>query len=370
MILQNFLRPFFSLVFLWISTWNICAEDTLKLYNWKTGGIYHQGILVNHSDKVKAVNETNPSGFEVFASKQTTGTQEWNSFFNFPEYGISFLTMSVGNPNYLGNSYSLIPFMKFAFLNQSSPINLNLKVGAGIGYIERIYDPKSNPENLTIGSHINAALLLQLQASYRISGHISLVAGGGITHFSNGDVILPNTGLNILTGSIGASYSFGNKRELINSKMTNPSKRWKYAIAVSGGIKEISPIGGNKYFTSGLSFEVSRRHLNFTRFGFVWDVFYDSSDYDFLIRSSKSVSNRIETVKTGVGAEYSFIFGKLSVNLQLSTYLFSKNTEYGYIYQRNGLRYNITDRVWMQLALKNQKGKADHIEMLWGINLN
>lgn len=271
--------------------------------------------------------------------------------------------MDTGSPSYVGKARGIIPFINFHLLNNKKPFNLDLRLGLGAAYLEKIYDEEKNRLNQSISQHINPALNLRISANYKYN-FWKFSAGAGLTHFSNGSFHMPNYGLNIVTFSAGASYSFGNEKRFISSSSdTYNSKEWKKSILLSGGMREILPIGGDKYLAGGICFELSKKHLDFTRFIGVVDIIYDGSDFDDLALSENPPENRWETVRFGMGVGYQVIFGKVSVIANPGIYLYSKNKSVGIIYQRTGIRYQITDQITAQTALRYQRGIAQFIEI-------
>ncbi len=356
----------FFCIFLCYNFLNLFAtsfqEDSAKFHRWRVGAKVHYGFLVNHSRKIIPINEQAAFGEEVFVAKQTYGEDNWNQFFNYPEYGLCYTRMNIGSPDYVGTVQGVFPFMNFHLLNNNSPFNLDMRTGIGIAYVDKIYSADINPKNLAISMHFNYLFSLQLQGSYRINKDWNILGGTGLTHLSNGAYVVPNTGLNAITFFTGAQYTFGQYNSCKNDNISKPLKKWIRTLFISGGIKEIYPIGGNKYFVGNTGFELSRKHLDFTRFSGRLDINYDASDYDFLVNNNETPRNHLSCTKIGLAAGYHFIFDRLSAILQIGAYLYAKNTDLGIIYQRTALRYQLSDRICLQIALRNQRAVADYTE--------
>ena len=65
------------------------------------------------------------------------------------------------------------------------------------------YDELSNPQNVLIGSKINAYINLGFLLNWQVHKYWKLAAGVDLTHFSNGNTHYPNGGLNVIGGRIG-----------------------------------------------------------------------------------------------------------------------------------------------------------------------
>jgi len=252
-----------------------------------------------------------------------------------------------------------------------------MNIGAGISYTEKVFDPVTNFKNVAASTHLNALISLRMEGSVRIATPLYLSAGLGYTHASNGSFKRPNAGLNYVTVFAGASY----KLQVSGSKLLNNSeleiqmnidskpKTWSYTFYLSGGVKSYSTIDDSKFAALGLSFEASRKHLEFTRFNGTLDIFYDTSDYDSLVKEQEIEVSKIQTVKSGVTAGYDFLFGRLSAILQAGCYLYAKNQQYGMAYQRIALSYLATDRIKLRIGLKMHLGRADYIELVTGYRI-
>lgn len=350
-------------------------SGTKLIGKWTVGGSFHTGALMNHHNYMAILSEKKPWIIEVFAAKKTYGQRDWHSSFGYPDIGLKLTIMDVGSPTYVGKSYSIHPYMKF-YLLRSRRFRPSITAAAGPVYVEKIFDRKENYKNTAIGSHVNAFLQLQADLNVRITYRAYIFGGLSLSHISNGSFKKPNAGVNVMTARVGAGYTFGEingwtlrkeEVESIGGRMAKiEDAKWNYRAILSGGIKEISPIGGDKYGVGSLSFEVSKKHRTHTRFNGSLDVFYDGSDYDALIyENSYSSDNlsKLQTAKLGLAAGYELLFGRVSTNFQVGAYLYAKQTVEGFCYQRFTIRYMLTNHVGVQFGLKSHMGVADYIEL-------
>ena len=358
-----------------ISFHNVSAtegdDERTKAREWRLGGEFFWGNIVEHTPSMAPIIERPVVGGEVFLSKQTYVAHQWNSFFNYPEYGICYAYLNLGSPDYTGITHCLFPYMNFHLFNNRNSLNLNLRIGTGFAYVEKIYNAETNPLNQAFSTHLNAILNAQLQGIYKVSDTWSVFAGAGIMHISNGAYQMPNLGMNIIGLFTGISHSFGKENRLIafRNEVNEKNKNWDCSIFLSGGIKEIKPIGGNKYFAGDFNVEVTKKHLEYTRFGLSLDVTYDASEYDCIIFQSLPAVDRLNTTRVGVSGGYVLLLGNLSLDAYLGAYLHEANPLYGKIYQRTSLRYPLSDRLKLSLTLRNHKGKADYIGVGFGFRL-
>ena len=338
---------------------------------WVAGGAVHTGFLVNHHNNMRILNEKIPYFYEIYVAKTTHGEKAWHSFYRYPQYGVSYIMFDLGSPSYLGKAHGVYPFMRFFVTDANKTASLNAQFGAGIAYMEKIFDRFDNYKNMAIGTRFNAVLSLRTEGRVRIAEPLYLSGGLGFSHLSNGTVKKPNAGLNYVTVYAGASYYFGKERliETVGNTGYDVDKKWRYTVLLSGGVKSYTSHDDSKYIVSGLSLEAARSHLAFTRFNGTLDVFYDASDYAYLVYNNENEIKKIQTVKTGLAAGYAFLFGDLSANVQMGRYIYAKNQRYGTVYQRLLLDYAFSDRLNARIGLKTHWGQADYIELSLGYRI-
>ena len=338
---------------------------------WKLGGMINGGKAIKHSHLVAPMIERSAMGGEIFLSKQTYGKHNWNAFFNYPEYGFTYKFLDLGSPSYAGNAHSIISYLNFHLFSNKSRVNMNFRFGTGFAYVEKIYNAETNPLNHAFSTHLNVALDAQLKGVCKISDTWSFIAGAGFFHISNGAYVMPNLGLNNINIFTGFSKSFGKENRLIpsNNKINEKNRNWDCSVFLLGGIKEINPIGGKTYFAGDFNLELTKKHLQYTRFGLSLDVTYDDSEYDCIIFQSLPPVDRLSTARIGVSGGYAWLFGDFSLDLFLGTYLHEENQLYGKIYQRTSMRYRLSDRLQLSVAFRNHKGKADFVGIGLGVRL-
>jgi len=347
-------------------------EEKSTIHEWKIGGSFQKGRTIKHSEQLGPILERSSMGGEIFLSKQTYGLHRWNTFFNYPEYGLCYKYLDLGSPTYVGTAQCLFPYLNFHLLSNRSPFNFFLRTGAGFAHVEKTYNAVSDTLNHAFSTHLNVVLNAQLQAVCRISKTFSLYAGAEITHLSNGAYQMPNLGTNTFSYFAGISQSFGGKKQLevIGDKTNKRNKPWDCSVYFLGGIKEINPIGGKKYFAGDLDIELTKKHLQYTRFGISLDVTHDASEYDCIIFQSLPAVDRFSTTRIGVSGGYVWLFGNFSLDLYLGAYIHEENLLYGKIYQRTSLRYPLSDRLKLSIMFRNHKGKADYIGIGFGYRIS
>ena len=100
---------------------------------------YHRGFLIAHRPLIVHLQKDNVNGFEASTTLQTNGSRAWHQIYGFPEMGLSLSMWELGNPEQLGKSVALIPFIDFPLVHGKKAA-FHLKFGWGIGYVQKPFD--------------------------------------------------------------------------------------------------------------------------------------------------------------------------------------------------------------------------------------
>jgi len=331
-------------------------------------GTYHYGAILPHRPEVNEVVEGHTQAYEVSFYKPTLGRKEWQQTYNYPSLGVSALAMNLGNEKELGMGYGILPFIELP-LNKRK-INWKLKIGYGLAYIEKPFNRVNNYKNIAIGSHYNALIYASSLWSIKLSDAFNTSAGLSFIHFSNGSYSRPNLGLNTLSLNTGLSYNFGGKKELIVNNIDERPHKWTKKVIVGFGIKEIPPVNGPKYFVSSYSFNMIKTRAEKSSFGFGADLFYNTSLSALIIQDTNATSSSLDDFRFGLGGIYSFDFGRISLLVHMGGYVFTRYKTDGYIYTKVITRFNVSDKLFINLSMKTHFAVADFIGVGIGYNIN
>jgi len=338
-----------------------------KEYSLGVKGLYHYGFIMPHKTFVSKLVTGHTHITEVSFYKMTNGNKSWQQVYKHPKIGISFMSLNLANKENLGASYGIFPFIEFPI--NTSKIKWLVRAGYGIGYIENAFDRKENYKNLAIGSNLNALIYFNSQLEKRISKRVLTSFGLSLTHFSNGSYARPNLGINILSLNVGVSYSFGTQKDLVLDEDYERDRKWNKYIVTNVGLKEIAPIGGPKYMVSSTSFNMLKVTSNKSSFGFGADLFYNPTLPILIARDSISTTN-FDSFRLGLTAIYALDIGKMSYQFQMGFYPYTKYKDRGYLYHRLVSRYELSDKLFINLGLKTHFAVADFIELGIGLKIH
>lgn len=338
---------------------------------------YFYGNILKGGPDTTIFFEGHPTG--VFASYniKTTGTENWQGHYNFPDAGISF-----GYQDYkskvLGELYSVYGHYNFYLLKRTSVNQLILRTGIGLAYSTNPYNKETNNKNTAFGTTINSSSYFKLyyQRNY-ILGNLGITAGLTFVHASNSNVKSPNSGVNIWAATAGINYNLDAKESDITFtppkdtlKVTEPIK---INLAVRGGINESPIIGsGMKPFFVASAY-VDKRISRKSAFQLGADLYLSPMLKDYYeLNLTIPHTNLKETdsfYRVGMFFGYELFINKLSVECQLGYYVRYPFEFEGRVYETLSLKRYINDKWFASIRLKAHVANAETVEFGIGIRL-
>ena len=338
------------------TTHNLTAE--LKL---------QYGLLMSHHLELDIFRSHFPA-FELSLQKATYGKHRWEAEYGYPLIGISFWYSGLGGFEELGTAFAVYPTINFPIVSDNYQ-SLNFKLGVGLGYLTNRFDRIDNYKNFAIGSHLNIAASLFTEYRRKISRMVTLSAGLGLTHFSNGSMKTPNYGLNIITASVGLTSYLSNPNRSLDRKILpelypfefDGKKYLSVEFATAVAYKDMSQQYGKNYFVVAAYANIMARVSYKSKFGVGLDLTYDASDKLNLERQYIPVTNDLHLTKLGINVAYELVMDRLSFLFNAGAYLSGMDRSEGEIYQRLTLKYFITNNLFANMVLSAHLGKAEYI---------
>jgi hypothetical protein len=378
--------------------------------NYLIKGEYLRGTILKHNEHLKNLVKGPSVGIELALEYRTAGEKDWHHFLNFPTVGFGLNYMNLSNPDTLGYSTSIYPYLNIPIV-QTKYFMLNVKAGGGLAYVNKTfkdtYDPSVgiNFNNGAIGSHLNVFLAGGLNIEIPLFEGLSLTADYAWNHISNGSIVQPNSGINMLNAYVGLKVfpNFAVYTPPVKENKPDISRQINYEATLSGGVRELYYRDeGKKYPIASFSLAAYRPMANWYRMGVGVDVFYDgvfgavnstdagnTTDTDFkktYITKKKSAN----LFRAGVSWHHELMLGRLTAGFHLGLYLYDpiKNlepfndakdgnvrkgliysynidVEDGWFYTKAVAKYRITKHLFASVGLKTHLQKAEFIE--WGI---
>ncbi|HOH56077.1 MAG TPA: acyloxyacyl hydrolase, partial [Paludibacteraceae bacterium] len=198
------------LLFLFFSSYFFGTAQISK--NYSLSGDYIYGEILKHNKHLENLVKGPLRGGELSIEWQTTGEKPWHQYLNFPSIGISTAFLDFSHPDTLGYAVAIYPYLKLPILRYQH-FNMAFKAGAGLSYVTKTFDNATayhpdgsvylNKSNAAIGSHVNVYLTANLNLEIPLTKGWSITSNCGWNHTSNGSIVQPNSGINMLDMYLG-----------------------------------------------------------------------------------------------------------------------------------------------------------------------
>ncbi|HEX8268367.1 MAG TPA: acyloxyacyl hydrolase [Flavobacterium sp.] len=357
------------LLLLTISSFGQSAGETFTVdADFFHGNIYRHSSFINH------LITGHPEGFLLSVNKRTYGSKEWQQAYNYPDYGMSLQYQDFKN-RYLGENYALGLHYNFYFFKRQ----LMFRISQGIAMTTNPFDKETNFKNNAFGSRLMSANLFMLNyKKENIIGNIGVQAGLMFTHFSNGRIKSPNSGINTYAANIGLNYNISEPGAYLKNDtlaMIDYKEPIRYNIALRTGISEsqYTDSGQKPFYHIGLYADKRIGRKSALQAG--TDVFISQYLKEFIRYTSFAFPDKpyldpetdYKRVSLFVGHE--LFVNKLSIETQVGYYVYKPFRYESDVYQRVGAKYYLTEKLFTGVSLKAHGGRAEALEFTIGARL-
>jgi hypothetical protein len=330
----------------------------------------YYGFILKHTESIGHLAESHPYGFELNFNQITTGTKDWHQLYKYPEVGYAIGMFDFRNKT-LGKALYAITYLDKPLL-KSEKSALRLKIGTGLVGASNPYNPETNFQNTALSGRIMYAMQGECAWAYNLSGHWQIRSAVTLTHFSNGGLKLPNSGINIPALKIGVNYipnppHFQSVTDTVSKNYYN-----SLSVNLSGAffLKEVKLPGGKKYPGAALSMYVNKRLNRKSALNIGVDGFYNTA-IKYVISRDPDVDtlNTPDFKRAGLTFGHELFISRVSMLTQLGVYVYNPYQKIDtMIYQRYGLKYYFNSRLFAGVMLKTHFGSADCMEWTMGIS--
>lgn len=366
---MHFQKAFVLVVILiFICTFQLIAQEVSSSRPFSLS--YKQGIgfIIPHRTEMQSLSAQHLYRQEIRFEKQGLGQKEWHSRFNYPRVSFALTNYSMQKASSIGEAWAISSGLSFDYLKRKN-FRLNLSSQAGLGYIEKPFDPLENYQNIAIGSQFNIYIFIQTEVLFSLSERSELGLGAGVSHFSNNAFKVPNLGYNLPHTFASLSYSLGKKAPISKATFEEFEKEQAYwNMRVAAGLNESYPIGGPKYLASQFSLSRSKRFTPSSTFGGGLDFFYNPAQRASLAVDSIFVKPGFENLQIGLSIHYHLHFGRFGVLTQVGAYVKTEQEEWGRSYQMVLATQKLSPRLTALAGLKTHQVTAEYF--LLGLQYN
>jgi len=348
---------FISALYLLLLSTSVLSQSEGSNEVWIEGK-FKAGFLAAHRGMIGHLPTEHAFAGEVSYLIQAKGQKDWHSWYRRPTYGVTGFFGSVGNRELLGHYAGAYSFMSFPLVRQKF-YTFSFKMGAGLGYGTKIYDPDNNNLNAAIGTHVNAMIVLGVESRF-VFGNNSAIVGLDMTHFSNGATKVPNLGLNLPYVSVG----YGRRIQTSNfcdTCLVAGLGRQTYFFGASliGSVTSSFPTGGKKYPVYAMSI-FGRKLIG--KKGGVELSFDIMSKQSIKVFKPEVPKTQMDLIQLGVFAGFVMPLDHLHFVMGMGVYVRDKFSPIDRFYHRVGLRYVFDNGINLGLVLKSHWARADYVE--------
>ncbi|MCH5235639.1 MAG: acyloxyacyl hydrolase [Muribaculaceae bacterium] len=304
------MRFFFVLIFVITSVVAQCATtDSISLSSSISHPLIHSLSFSTGIDYVVSsvdddIREKIPSNEKIYVHSAIPVNLRYSFSFTNPHIrnyfpggyqGISVgvLNLGVAESQGFSKAYKNIGYPVLAYIFQGAPfykfgkgfsLNYEWNFGASFGW--KPWSEETKYFNLTVGSHVNAYLNLNLSLLWQLNKNTGIFGGVGVSHFSNGNTSFPNPGINSFGLRVGLVYTLNPLENGFPDVLpdTIKKKKLEYDISLWGASRKRVYRGGEEpvllpghFACAGISFAPMFNLNTWWRVGGSLDIQWDQS---------------------------------------------------------------------------------------------
>ncbi len=309
---------------------------------------------------------------------QTTGEKPWERFFNYPMVGIDLRYEHNTMKNYLhpdaglmdlGDALSLFGYCNGHLINKKR-FQFDYTWGIGLSY----WTTHGNP---LIGSAMTVHLTVDCGPVFRLSESWDVFARASFSHASNGAVVLPNKGINVLCGQIGCRYHLNGRAPITASDMDTVFQKGNTIyIYEASGFRESNTILDRYCFGNTFEIGYTRSFHPCFRYGAAIDLLFSGENKIMYEYNGELDQYHLKnSFSMAPVATFDIVYGRFMLHIAGAYYIVqpTKYVPKHYLrhYERLGFRYVLDNdkRFFTGVSMKIHSTKIDYIEWTIGANL-
>ena len=307
----------------------------------------------------------------VEIGRQTNGNEDWHHLYGLPSYGFGVSLAQFENGAKNGRPLEAYTFFSWPFARLTDRMAVTTDFGMGLSW----------DWQEVLGSDLNARIDWGFYLRYLATPRTTVFTGIDFTHRSNGGVVQPDKGINVLGPKVMVQYGFGRERPKTPARSASaaPSPQfqpqWELLVGGAAGLKNVieqrSPMLRHDFGVFHATAALQRQFYRFGKIAGGTDVTYDGGtgavggSVNGLTTEWRAAP--VERWAIGMYGGYEHIIGRFSVFVHAGYNVargFDGEASVPRLYQRFGWRYRFSDRFWGTVAIRSIDGhKADFLEV-------
>lgn len=332
-----------------------------------------KGNIMLHSPDLAQVITGHPEALMLSYVRKTHGNEAWHDLYNFPDYGAYFLYQHF-NSEILGTNYAVGAFYNFYFLKR----RVIVKIAEGLAMTSNAYDAETNNKNSAFGSKFMANSVFALQyKKENVIDKFGIQTGLVFTHFSNGRLKSPNSGINTYNINFGIHYNFEdapNKPKdsvAFKMKFTEPIR---YNVLLRAGFNESLNVNSGQKPFYHIGFYADKRINRKSALQLGAELFLTTSFKEYIrFRSiafpEQPIDANTDYKRVGIFVGHELFINRISIEAQVGYYVYDPARIDGAVYDRVGLKYYLSKKIFTGVSVKTHGFLAEALEGVIGVRL-
>jgi hypothetical protein len=371
----------FSFVIFAVLAFPVCGSDSVSVNKTKKqpkfqkqiSFIMEQGpMLPKNTEWGQQVGSTiDFSAIDLRLGFRNTQPKLYNVIYKYPTYGFGYFRTTFKN-DFIGKPNAVYMFGELPIGRTfvDNRLSFSIYMAFGLAFNFKPWDAEDNPLNQFIGSYNNGYVHVASTVTYRVNDWVSLDGSLGLKHFSNGSFQKPNSGLNFIPFSIGIRTNLHKWYPEQNTKPEIPAFIRNNQVNIWGtvGGKNYLP-GSERYVKYALGVNFLRQAGYKFRYGLGMDLFYAPGG---------SMDPNWQKDAFWDKASLAFVLSgelvlkpNLFIPLGIGVYAHRNpaNDEPNWYYERIGVKYRFSNKLFTAITLKAHAFKADIFELQMGYSI-
>lgn len=353
--------------------------------SYSLGGFVQGGYVMPTNDFVRGLNLSDKPidrflALSVRYTVLTSGEKPWHQLFNYPSYGLGLYYAGFNVAGELGNPIALYGFYTNDIIRKGSwRLVGDYALGIALNWTHFTLD---HPERIAMGSFASCYIDAGIAFRHRVGRKTEIGLGVSFTHFSNGALVKPNKGINLLSAKLSVDYLPKEPKQRRLWELPSFDSEWVNLVSVFLGSHNVlydvpkgvldEPYLRRSYLVFGLDERILRRFNPKHAFGIGIGLGYDQEVGTNYRISPNDVEfyhiDHAQRFNLSAFLSYEYRIHKFGILLEPGIYLYkNKQDSSRRLFQRIGLRYFFDNGLFLSVNLRAAHfSVAQYIEWSFG----
>ncbi len=396
---------FFLLTFFALTLVNVASAQNQRIGNDRFSLKVQPfvGGYLSPNGNLEKINPSAPAGVNFGFELPSDQQRPWQQYLNNSTFGVGVSYVNLGD-KVMGTAVSVYPYIMLNCV-RTKHFELGIKLAAGLAYCSETYWTNTQTDNrddvtahFTFGSHLNAYLNGGVNLNFPLTRNLTINGEIGFLHMSNGRIMEPNMGANILYGGVGLIATVNPEEEKEPIKFPDLPYRWSLNVTLSAGTQSADLTDGRNFFINTFHLGAIYNVCNWYGIGLGADVFYNDAigaeTNRGLFRTDVDYKQS-DKIRAGVSINNELQFGRVTAMVDWGVYLYNPARNYynhdhpiygrgkrplfykmhsagsdeAWHYIRFGVKCRVWDNIYVQALAKTHMHIAELIEFGIGYNI-